>query len=59
MVRVNTLCGECIAKYRMAFKVTEASGRRKILCDSCKRRRYGAQCKIEKPNISANNKIRQ
>jgi len=52
VIIVRTLCGECIAKMKDVYKVTEASGRKKIICDNCRRRRYGTQCKIEKRNIN-------
>lgn len=58
MIKVKTLCGECIALMKNGYKVTEESGRRKIICENCRRRRYGTQCKIEKISVSANSKIK-
>lgn len=42
------LCGQCIALARDAYQVTETSRLQKLTCAICGKRRYGAECILEK-----------
>lgn len=43
-----TLCSQCIVLARDAYKVTETTRRQKVTCGICRKRRYGAECILEK-----------
>lgn len=43
-----TLCSQCIALAKDAYQVTESTRRMKITCEICGKRRYGAECVLEK-----------
>lgn len=43
-----TLCSQCIVLAKDAYKVTETTRRQKVTCGICRKRRYGAECILEK-----------
>lgn len=42
------ICSQCIVLAKDAYKVTEMSRRQKMTCATCGKRRYGAECILEK-----------
>lgn len=43
-----TICSRCIVLAKDAYKVTETTRRQKMTCAICGKRRYGAECILEK-----------
>lgn len=48
MIKRVTICSQCIVLAKDAYSVTETSRRMKITCAICGKRRYGAECVLEK-----------
>lgn len=42
------LCSKCIAIFKDSFQIRELSGRKKITCEHCGKRSYGALCVVQK-----------
>lgn len=48
MIKQVTICSQCMVLAKEAYKVTETTRRQKIICAICGKRRYGAECTLEK-----------
>lgn len=48
MGRKVILCGQCIALAKDGYKVIEHTRRVKDVCAICGKRRYGAECTLER-----------
>lgn len=42
------LCSQCIVLAKDAYQVVEVSRRQKVDCAHCGKRRYGAECVLER-----------
>lgn len=47
------ICSQCIALAKDSYSVTESTRRQKVTCGICGKRRYGAECILEKKIRSA------